>query len=125
MIEVTDQQNKQLEIQSEEQEKKIDELTSQITKQTFRIEEMEKAFLKVEKGREAELEDVRLIYFDREHSLLNKYKSLQKMFDDYRKDILREFTVKEEICKKLIYEKEQLLKEISMAKYILSEKELY
>lgn len=75
-------------------------------------------------GRETELEEVRLIYFDKEKTLLKKYKALQVTFEEFRKDMNREFDIQESISKKLQYEKDQLMKEIEIAKMILSNKEL-
>ena len=52
---------------------------------------------------------------------MQKYKDLQQMFDDYLKDILREFAIKEQIATTFMDEKERLIDEISMAKQILGE----
>lgn len=76
------------------------------------------------KGKEDQLEEVRLIYFDKEKTLLKKYKALQKMFEEYRSDILREFNLQERIAKKLTEDKERLICEIDMAKLIICEKNL-
>ena len=46
-----------------------------------------------------------LIFFDKEKSLLKKHKALKQMFEEYRKDILREFALKEEICNSVLNEK--------------------
>jgi hypothetical protein len=49
-----------------DQQKAIEELTTENTKQAIKMEEMNKAFEKVQRGREADLEEVKLIYFDKE-----------------------------------------------------------
>ena len=124
MQDVTEVENNNLHNMLQEQARKNEELTTDITKQQLRIEEMEKAFASIKQGRETELEEIRLIYFDKEKTLLKKYKSLQHMFDDYKKDITREFGLKEQISQRLALEKEQILKEIDIAKMILSDKNL-
>ena len=96
----------------------------EVTKQQLKMEEMEKAFMSIKAGRETELEEIKLIYFDKEKTLLKKYKALQITFEDHKKDIQREFDLQEAISKKLGLEKDQLLKEIEIAKMILSNKEL-
>jgi hypothetical protein len=46
------------------------------------------------------------------------------MFEDYRKDILREFTIKEDICTSVLNEKKILMGELEMAKLIIGDKDL-
>lgn len=46
------------------------------------------------------------------------------MFEEYRKDILREFTVKEDICTSFLNEKKILMGELEMAKLIIGDKDL-
>ncbi len=85
---------------------------------------MEQAFNKFKKGREEEVEQMTLIFFDKEKSLLKKHKALKVMFEDYRKDILREFTIKEDICTSVLNEKKILMGELEMAKLIIGDKDL-
>ena len=59
----------------------------EVTKQQLKMEEMEKAFMSIKAGRETELEEIKLIYFDKEKTLLKKYKALQITFEDHKKDI--------------------------------------
>jgi len=73
-VEKTEKEN--LHILAAEQAKQIEYLTTENTKQSLKIEEMNSAFEKVQKGRETELESIQLIYFDKEKNLLKKFKSL-------------------------------------------------
>ena len=94
------------------------------TKQVLKIEEMQKAFEKVKRGKEADLEQIQLIFFDKEKNLLKKYKTLQSTFEEYKRDIERECDLKEDIIKRLNFDKEQLMMELDLAKLIICEREL-
>jgi hypothetical protein len=72
----------------------------------LKIEEMQKAFEKVKRGKEQDLEEVKLIYFDKEKNLLKKYKTLKQTYKEYKADMEREMKLKEDILTRISIEKD-------------------
>jgi len=67
---------------------------------------MQKAFEKVKRGKEQDLEEVKLIYFDKEKNLLKKYKTLKQTYKEYKADMEREMKLKEDILTRISIEKD-------------------
>lgn len=67
------------------------------------MDEMRKAFEKVKMGKEKELQDVTLVFFERKSKLLEKLKEMTQRFEKYKEETAKEIDLKDKII-----EREQL-----------------
>jgi hypothetical protein len=87
--------NEALQLLNEELNKTIERLQTNLVTLEHKTREMQTAFNLVKQGRENELEEIRLVYFDKQRTLMKNFTALRDKFIKYRSETEREITMKD------------------------------